>query len=232
MTAAGDIGWYVSSLSLGAGLPMAVGIAILRYRLYDIDWIISRTLVYVPLTALLAGVYIALTGVFRAVVSDSTGGNSDASVAFTTIVVVALLTPAKNYMQERVDKHFKESRDATRQLGKLGDEARTAAELVDRSLFLQRYLDSAVEALESSGGSLRLNGGRPGMFVSKDVELPAAFALEISHDGRGLGSIQVSQRRNGRPYTQAEIGALRQSLESVAYLVSLDGLRGRLSAPK
>jgi hypothetical protein len=65
-------------------------VAVLRYRLYDIDWIINRTLVYFPLTAILAGMYIAMTGVMRAVLVEGPG--SDATVALTTVIVVAMPT--------------------------------------------------------------------------------------------------------------------------------------------
>jgi hypothetical protein len=222
---AGDIGWVVGALALGVGLPAAVGIAILRYRLYDIDWIISHTLVYVPLTALLAGVYIALTGVARALLSDNTGANSDAAVAFTTIVVVAMLTPAKNYLQEIVDRHFKEDRDPASRLDRLGKEARAVAEMVEPSLFVQRYLESTVDTLDSLGGSIKLNGQWKREFTYREIKI-AALSLAISRDGQEIGVLQVSRRRSGRPYSPTEIEALRRSVDSVAYLVGLeDALR-------
>jgi hypothetical protein len=219
MLVLGTAGWFVGVLALGVGLPLAIGVAILRYRLYDIDWIINRTLVYVPLTALLAGAYIALTGVFRAVVADSTGGNSDASIAFTTVVVVAMLTPAKNYLQERVDKHFKESHDPGKALDRLGKEAQTAAEMLDPGLFVQRFVETMTEALQAQGVRLRLADG--GEFTQGDWDGQGPLTVPIRQKGRELGFVEIGPRKGGRPYTGAEVAALRRSLDSLAELLAL-----------
>src|SRR5688572_22457530 len=66
-------------------LPVAVGLSILRYGLYDIDLIINRTLVYVPLTGLLAGLYVAMSGVLRTVFTEITGAGSEAATAISTL---------------------------------------------------------------------------------------------------------------------------------------------------
>jgi hypothetical protein len=89
-----------------AGLPVAVGIAVLRHRLYDIDLIINRALVYGPLTATLALAYVGgvvgLQGVFRAM----TGQGSTLAVVASTLTIVALFNPLRRRMQEFVDRRF------------------------------------------------------------------------------------------------------------------------------
>jgi hypothetical protein len=215
----GDLGWFAAVLSLGIGLPIAIAFAITRYRLYDIDWIINRTLVYVPLTALLAGVYIALTGVFRAVLTENTGGNSDAAVAFSTIAVVAALTPAKNYLQERVDKRFKENSDPARELDDLARQARGLAESMDHNLFLQRYLSRLASSLSATGARLELSTAMGPLSLAQGEAEPSALTLGVPVQGDYAGELHLGPRRGGRPYTQAEIAAVRRSLDALALLV-------------
>jgi hypothetical protein len=85
----------------------AMAIAILRYRLYEIDIIINRTLVYGALSAILAGVYTASIGLSQRLFSAVTGDRSDAAIVLTTLIVVSLFTPIKTRLQTIVDKRLK-----------------------------------------------------------------------------------------------------------------------------
>jgi hypothetical protein len=86
-------------------LPISVGIAILRYRLYELDVIIRRTLVYGGLSALLAGLYFAIVLALQQVFSSFAGG-SDLAVAVSTLAVAALFGPARRRVQQAVDRRF------------------------------------------------------------------------------------------------------------------------------
>ena len=88
-----------------AGIPIAVGIAILKYRLYEIDRIINRTLVYGAVTALLAGLYFAIVIGLQAIFSGLTRGN-DLAIAGSTLAVAALFRPARRRIQAFVDRRF------------------------------------------------------------------------------------------------------------------------------
>jgi hypothetical protein len=97
-----------ASLALTA-IPLAVGIAILRYRLYDIDLIINRTIVYALLTAVLAGVYTAAVALFQRVFIALSGQNSDLAIVMTLFVLATVFTPIKNTLQATVDRRIKPS---------------------------------------------------------------------------------------------------------------------------
>ena len=82
---------YLLAISL-IGLPVAIGIAILRYRLYEIDRLINRALVYGLVTAALAGTYVVLVVLLQTLLDSLTSG-SDLAVAGSTLAVAALFRP-------------------------------------------------------------------------------------------------------------------------------------------
>ena len=90
-------------------IPVAIGIAILRYRLYDIDRIISRTVSYAVVTLTLAVVFIGVVLGLTAVFESFTGGNTVA-VAASTLIVAALFQPLRRRVKDRVDRRFDRAR--------------------------------------------------------------------------------------------------------------------------
>jgi hypothetical protein len=88
-------------------LPVAIGVAILRYRLYDIDVVISRTLVYVPLLAIIGGVSPALVPLAQRVSRGVIGSDSDATIVLTTLLVAALVTPVRKRLETVVEGRFR-----------------------------------------------------------------------------------------------------------------------------
>lgn len=102
-------GHLLMALALAAGcfLPVAAAIAILRHRLYDIDLILNRALVYIPLTGILGGLYAAGVALFQRLFTAVTGDKSDGAVVITTLVLAGMFTPIKNWLQTFVDKRFK-----------------------------------------------------------------------------------------------------------------------------
>jgi uncharacterized membrane protein YidH (DUF202 family) len=86
----------------GALIPVAIGIAVLRYRLYDIDRIISRTVAYAIVTGLLVGVYAGLVLLATHVLKV----HSPVAVAVATLAAAALFTPVRRRVQSRVDRRF------------------------------------------------------------------------------------------------------------------------------
>jgi hypothetical protein len=88
------------------GLPVAVGIAILRYRLYNIDLLINRTLVYGSLSALLAAVYAGSIVLLQALFRALTGQESQLAVVASTLAIAALFNPLRRRVQGFIDRRF------------------------------------------------------------------------------------------------------------------------------
>ena len=87
------------------GVPTAAGLAILRYRLYDIDRLVSRTISYGLITALLVGLFVVVNLALQSVLSTVTSSNAWA-VAGTTLLVAAMFTPVRRRVQGAVDRRF------------------------------------------------------------------------------------------------------------------------------
>jgi hypothetical protein len=88
------------------GIPVAVGIAVLRYRLYDIEVIINRTLVYGSLSAMLIALYYGGIVVLQRVFVLLTGQQSTLAVVASTLAIAALFNPLRRRMQGLVDRRF------------------------------------------------------------------------------------------------------------------------------
>jgi hypothetical protein len=106
-----DLRWlymvgYVPALVGIVGFPTAVGIAITRYRLYEIDLLINRTLVYGALTAMLVALYFGGIVVLQRVFVLLTGEKSTLAVVASTLLIAALSTPLRRRIQSFIDKRF------------------------------------------------------------------------------------------------------------------------------
>lgn len=99
-----DVFFIIGAIAL-ACIPLASGLAILKYRLYDIDVVINRTLVYAVLTAVLAAAYVGLVFAFQALLEPFTA-ESDLAIAASTLAVAALFRPVRARVQAFIDHRF------------------------------------------------------------------------------------------------------------------------------
>jgi len=132
-------------LALGA-VPVAAGIAILKYRLYDIDLIIRRTLVYATLTASLALVYVGGVVTLQGALRALTGQASDIAIVGTTLAIAALFQPLRRRIQDGVDRRFyRRKYDASRVLAAFGAACRAETDLEKLTEELLRVVDEAMQ---------------------------------------------------------------------------------------
>lgn len=103
-----DLGEFVSAIAqLGAcAFPITAAFAISRYRLFDVDVLIGRTLVYVPLSAACGGLYSAGIALFQRLFVAVTGETSDAAIALAILVVATAFTPLRRWLEGSVERRF------------------------------------------------------------------------------------------------------------------------------
>jgi hypothetical protein len=143
--------WRISLVLAIMAIPAAIAIAITRYRLYDIDVIIRKTLVYGVLTALLALVYLGtvvlLQGVFEEIIFDSNSDQQSAiSIVISTLIIAALFAPLRRRVQSVIDRRFfRQKYDAQRVLAQFAQTARDEVELEALTAELARVTRETVQ---------------------------------------------------------------------------------------
>jgi hypothetical protein len=136
---------------LALAWPVALGIAILRYRLYDIDRLINRTLVYGLLTVLLAAVYSGSVLALGQVFGGVAGNPPSWAVAGATLAVAALFQPARRQVQDLVDRQFNRRRyDAAKTVEAFSARLRDEIELETLSTELLAVVDQTVQPAKAS----------------------------------------------------------------------------------
>jgi hypothetical protein len=131
--------------------PLALGFAILRHNLYDIDLIIRRTLVYAVLTTLLAAIYFGGVALAQALLRPFTGAGNDLAVVVTTLGIAALALPLRREVQGFIDRRFyRRKYNAARTLATFSAEARDEVELEALTSRLVAVVDETMQPAQVS----------------------------------------------------------------------------------
>jgi uncharacterized membrane protein len=136
--------WIYSNVLI-ALLPLCLGIAITRYRLFDIEVIIRRTLIYSTLTLILGLVYVGCIVVSQTLVAPYIGG-SDVAIVASTLAIAALFTPLRRRIQNFIDKRFyRRKYDAAKVLAAFAATARDETDLERLTAEMLRVVDETMQ---------------------------------------------------------------------------------------
>ncbi len=204
-------------------IPLSIGLAILRSRLWEIDLLINRTLVYVPLTGILAGLFAASITLSQRLFIALTGQQSDAATVLTTLIVVAAFDPIKTGLQHLVDRRFKEAPDPSKKLNAFGEQVQSVVQVIDARQVTRRLLDEAILAFDATGGAVYLQDGEHERLLHRSGEWNGEASIHVSLENNGvrLGLLSLGPRRSGSEYLPEDRAALQLAADRVAQAVAL-----------
>lgn len=203
-------------------VPLTMTISILRYHLWQIDILLNRTLVYVPLTAILAGVLAGSISLAQRFFLALTGEKSDLSAAIAAVVVVALFEPLKKWLQERVDRRFKEEGNPAAMLKPFEDMVRTRIFGIDLPQLAQRSLDESVRAFGAQAGQIVVRSGNVIVLtrVNGTWDEREQLSVPLTAQDQSLGTLSLGQRKSRNEYSSSDRAVLEQFAGIVAAAVA------------
>ena len=151
-----NLGWFGSVLNISfLTIPLAIGVSILRYRLWDIDILIHKTLIYSTLTILLAVVFFGSVVLLQQIFSTIVGTeNSSIVVVLSTLLIAALFTPLRRRIQAAINRRFyRQKYDAEQAVASFSSATRSE---VDQLALTDRLVDVVAETVQPESISLWL----------------------------------------------------------------------------
>jgi hypothetical protein len=203
-------------------LPLSIAVAVLRYRLYDIDIIINRTLIYGSLTAILTAVYTAGVAILNRLFIAISGQKSDAAYFLGTFAVVAAFSPVRDWLQRQVNRRVPHDNPAT-VLDGFRKQVDSVVSVMDVNRVARRFLDQAIEAFDARGADLFLHAydtTRP-TYSRGQVDGEAAMQVELRYEDHEFGRLVLGSRRGGIAYSERDRAVLQQSADSVGEALAL-----------
>lgn len=130
--------------------PICISLAILRYRLWDVDVFINRALVYGALSVVLVVVYLATVVIFQGLFALIMGNNSRLEAVLSTLVIVVLFNPLRTRLQTSIDRRFyRRKYDATRTIADFSEAVRNDVDLDEMVEHLLEVLDETLEPAQA-----------------------------------------------------------------------------------
>lgn len=208
-------------------IPISIGFAITRYRLYDIDVAINRAIVYGPLTAVVAASYVVSVQLARLSFVAVTGERSNSELLVATLVAGAVFWVIRTKMIQIVDRHFKDPREPAKDLRALQANIRQMSQIIEPSAvsterLADHVLTKCVAAFDATGGRIvfaRGQGPQAAVQVGSMAGTPVV-SIEIAHDGATLGKLEMGGRVDDRAYTPRDADALGAAVATLAEILS------------
>ena len=201
---ASDIAWFVAIFGL-VSIPITTGIAILRYRLYEIDLIIRRTLLYGALTACVVAGYVGVLALAGAVFARQ-GGLAAAVVA--TAVVAILFEPVRIRVQRGVNRLLYGERDDPYAVVS-GLAQRLENDISSPGAALPRVVQTVAYALRLPYAAIELDQSRGSRTVAvHGTPVPDPITLPLEYRGKPLGRLLVAPRTGEDDLTEADLRLL------------------------
>ena len=207
-----DLGLGPAYIALGF-IPISIGIAILRHRLFDIDLIINRTLVYGSVTAVLGGLFIGLIELTQQLSILYTGERSETAIVVTAFIVAGAFTPVEKWVNETLERRLKRG-DAAGRLLHASATAESVVRVINPHRFARWLVDESVTAFEAEGGALYLHEhdpSRPFHSSGGSIKGDGAIEIKVHHADLDLGRFLLGRRRGGIDYSHRDLEALHRS---------------------
>jgi hypothetical protein len=169
--------------------PLSIGFSIFRYRLWDIDLIIRRTMIYGFLTALLTLVYLGSVALFQVSFRSLLGSRTEPAIVASTLLIAALFYPLRRRIQTLIDRRFyREKVDFQQAFTEFSHEVRLVIALPE---LLQLLVVRITDLLHSTHGAIYLRS-TDGVFpLAKSMNLPAEAVKSLPLDHASLSRLQA-----------------------------------------
>jgi hypothetical protein len=203
-----------------AFMPITVAMALLRYRLWEVDRLLNRTLVYIPLTSILTVIYTTSMTLSQKLFTTVTGESSAAVAIFTTIILTSTFSPVKNSLQTLVDRSFKEPRDRLKELKDLEKRIFHVVELLDHESMAKQIGEQVMAGIAIQGVALYLRQGEQMRLAYRSphwLMRDAVERLPLAWQGEVLGHLVLGAKKNGEAYTEEERAALQTTATRIIF---------------
>ncbi|MCA1718135.1 MAG: histidine kinase, partial [Actinobacteria bacterium] len=194
-----DLSWLIGGVGV-ACIPIAIGIAILKYRLYDIDLIINRTLVYGALSACVVGIYVLVVGYLGEIFRSQ---NNLLVSLFATSVVAVLFAPLRDRLQRGVNRLMYGERDNPYMvISRLGERLEST---LSPEAILPTIIQTVREALKLPYAAIALKKGESfAVATESGSSVKNPLRLPLVYQGDTVGELLLAPRSIGEVFTAAD----------------------------
>jgi hypothetical protein len=212
-------------------IPTAFAISILRYRLWDIDIIVNRVLVYGTLTAIVGGTFPTAIALSQRLFVALTGETSDAAIVLTVLVVGSIFTSVKGRLQALVDRHVKPAAGPRRGVTAFEEQVRSVIEVLDVEQLARRACEEAHRTFDAVGGAVYLlkEGRFELVHACGEWTQVEGMVAWLESEGHRYGWVALGPRRNGAAYQEED---QRQFSEMAALTARAMRLVGEFGADR